>query len=250
MNKSSSWGVSRPAADAAFLTTRWSMVLTAGDDQSPEAARALEALCQAYWYPLFAYVRRTGRPAADAEDLTQGFFEKLLEKGWLADADRERGRFRSFLLGSIKHFLANEWDKAHARKRGGRHQIVSLDAQTAEARLTQEPVDEASPDRAFDRRWALALLETVLNRLREEYDGAGKGGLFEHLKGTLEVGRPEVPYPELADKLKMNEGAIRVAAHRFRRRYRELLRQEIAHTVASEREIDDELRQLLDALSS
>jgi RNA polymerase sigma-70 factor (ECF subfamily) len=249
MNTSSSaTGTPRQADDPAFLTTRWSMVVRAGDAGSPEAARALESLCQAYWYPLFAYVRRTGRAVADAEDLTQAFFEKLLEKGWLADADRERGRFRSFLLGSLKHFLANEWDKSHAVKRGGRHRIIPLDAETAERRLTMEPADTSPPDKAFDRRWALALLEVVLVRLRDEFAGAGKLDLFERLKGTLESGR-DVSYPQLAGELGMSEGALRVAAHRMRRRYRELLRNEIAQTVAAGEDVDDELRYLIGALS-
>jgi RNA polymerase sigma-70 factor (ECF subfamily) len=250
MNTTSS-GTSTPrqADDPAFLTTRWSMVLSAGGERTPEAERALESLCQAYWFPLFAHVRRSGRTAADAEDLTQAFFEKLLEKRWLADADRERGRFRSFLLGSLKHFLANEWDKAHAAKRGGRHRIIALDAETAEHRLQMEPADDASPDKAFDRRWALAVLDAVLVRLRGEFAASGKAEMFDHLKGTLEVGGTDVPYAQLAAGLGMTPGAVRVAAHRLRRRYRELLRDEIAQTVAAGEDVADELRHLIAAIS-
>lgn len=226
------------------------MVLSAGQNHSPEAARALETLCQVYWYPLFAYVRRTGRQVADAEDLTQAFFARLLEKDWLAEADRERGRFRSFLLGSLKHFLANEWDKAQARKRGGGCHLVSLDAQTADRRLQQEPADAATPETAFDRRWALTLLSTVLDRLGKDYAQGGKTRLFEQLKGTLEGDRSEISYARLAQELALSEGAVRVAAHRLRRRYRELLREEISQTVSSPDEVEDEWRHLLQALSS
>lgn len=225
------------------------MVLSAGQHQSPEAARALETLCGAYWYPLFAYVRRTGRQVADAEDLTQAFFERLLEKDWLAEANRERGRFRSFLLGSLKHFLANEWDKGQARKRGGGCLVISLDAQTADRRLQMEPADAATPETAFDRRWALALLGVVLDRLGKEYAQGGKAALFEALKGSLEADRSEVSYVRLAEELALSEGAVRVAVHRLRRRYRELLREEIAQTVSSPHEVDEEWRHLLQALS-
>jgi RNA polymerase sigma factor (sigma-70 family) len=238
-----------PVAGPAFVTTRWSVVLSAGGEESPEATHALEHLCQAYWFPLYAHVRRLGNQPADAEDLTQAFFEKLLEKDWLASVDRERGRFRNFLLSSLKHFLANEWDKARAQKRGGHVTIVPLDAPAGETRLQQEPSTAAAPDREFDRRWALAVLEAVLSRLENEYRDAGKSKLFDQLKVTIGGDRSEIHYADLSRDLGMSEGSVRVAAHRLRQRYRELLRAEIAQTVATEAEVEDELRYLFAALS-
>jgi RNA polymerase sigma-70 factor (ECF subfamily) len=235
---------------ASFRTTHWSVVLAAGRADSTTAREALERLCRAYWYPLYAYVRRRGCSPEDAEDLTQAFFARLLQKRWPDAADRGRGRFRSFLLGALKHFLANEWDKAHAQKRGGRVQVVSLDAPSGEERLRQEPeAREASPDREFDRRWALALLDTVLARLAREYAAAGKTRLFERLKVSLGADRQSLDYPVLARELALSEGAARVAVHRLRQRYRALLRDEIAQTVASPAEVEDELRQLFAALA-
>lgn len=236
-------------ASPVFVTTRWSVVVSAREKNSPEAARALEQLCQAYWFPLYAHVRRLGHSPADAEDLTQSFFARLLEKDWLAVADRERGRFRSFLLGSLKHFLANEWDKARAQKRGGHLRSVSLDAPVGEERLQHEPAAKGSPDREFDRRWALTLLDAVLARLEEEFTQAGKAKLFGQLKLSLGSDRAEVNYTRLAGELAMSEGAVRVAVHRLRQRYRELLRDEIAQTVATASEVEDELRLLFQALA-
>jgi len=238
-----------PAASPAFVTTRWSVVLSAGGNDSPEATRALEHLCLSYWLPLYAHVRRLGQQPADAEDLTQAFFEKLLEKKWLASADQERGRFRTFLLSSLKHFLANEWDKARAQKRGGHVTIVPLDAPAGETRLQHEPSTTTTPDREFDRRWALAVLDTVLHRLETEHRENGKTKLFEHLKATIGGDRSEIHYAELGRALGMSEGSVRVAAHRLRQRYRELLRAEIAQTVGTEQEVEDELRCLFAALS-
>ncbi len=238
-----------PAASPAFVTTRWSAVLSAGEQDSPEAARALEQLCRSYWFPLYAHVRRLGNQPADAEDLTQAFFAKLLEKDWLAAADRERGRFRTFLLSSLKHFLSNEWDKARAQKRGGHVTIVPLDAPAGETRLQHEPSTPAMPDREFDRRWALALLDTVLGRLEREHAENGKSRLFESLKVTIGGDRSGIHYAELGRALGMSEGSVRVAVHRLRQRYRELLRAEIAQTVSTEQEVDDELRYLFAALS-
>jgi RNA polymerase sigma-70 factor (ECF subfamily) len=234
---------------AVFATTHWSVVLTAGGSDSPKSSQALEALCRTYWYPLYAYVRRTGHSSHDAEDLTQAFFARLLEKQWIADADRERGRFRSFLLTSLKHFLANEWDKAKAQKRGGRVRLIPLETDTAEARYHCEPADTATPDREFDRRWALAVLDTVLARLKSEFSDEGKAGLFEHLKGTLSGERSAAPYARLGEQLQMSEGAVKVAVHRLRQRYRAILRAEIAQTVATEADVEDELRHLFAALS-
>jgi RNA polymerase sigma-70 factor (ECF subfamily) len=194
-------------------------------------------------------VRRTGRSPHDAEDLTQAFFERLLEKDWLAVADQKRGRFRSFLLSSLKHFLANEWDRARAQKRGGRIRLVSLDTNTAETRFHHEPADTATPDKSFDRRWALTLVDTVLARLQREYVDEGKAELFEKVKGTLGGDRASAPYARLARELNTSEGAIKVAVHRLRQRYRAVLRSEIAQTVAAENDVEDELRHLFEALS-
>lgn len=225
------------------------MVLTAGQGQSPQAGRALEELCRTYWWPLYAYVRRRGYEAHEAEDLTQEFFARLLTKNYLADVAREKGKFRSFLLASLKHFLANEWDRARAKKRGGEHAHISLDAHAAETRYRSEPMDELTADRVLDRQWALTLLELVLARLDAEYAGAGKAELFERLKVYLTAVKDSVPYATVATKLGTTEGAVKVAVHRLRQRYRKLLREEIAHTVASPADIEGEIRHLFAAFS-
>jgi RNA polymerase sigma-70 factor (ECF subfamily) len=230
--------VKTPTADR-FAATRWTVVLAAGQQTSQESRRALEELCRIYWYPLYAYVRRSGYDALTAEDLTQEFFARLLAKKSLADVEREKGKFRSFLLASLKHFLANEWDRARAQKRGGGQTFISLDAET---RYRQEPMDELSADKLLDRQWALALLEQVLARLEaEEFAG------FEHLKVYLTAGKEAIPYAEAAARLGTTEGAVKVAVHRLRKRYRALLREEIAHTVASPAEVDEEIRHLFAA---
>jgi len=233
-----------------FVTTQWSRVLDASHRTSPEGAEALASLCQDYWYPLFAHVRRRGVGPEDAQDLTQAFFERLLEKRWLRDADPARGRFRTFLLTALNHFLANEWDKSQARKRGGGLQRVSFDTQTAETQFQLEPQSRVTPETEFNRRWALALLDRVLQQLREDYEADGKERLFEQLKDTLEGGRSEVPHVQLALQLGMSEGAVRVAAHRLRQRYRELLRLEISRTVDTVEAVEAELRELFAALGS
>jgi len=235
------------SADGRFALTRWSVVLAAGGDD-PAARRALEILCINYWYPLYAFVRRQGHQPHDAQDLTQEFFAKLLEKGWLDGVAREKGKFRSFLLASMKHFLSNERDRARAQKRGGGRSPISLDTHSAESRYAMEPVDIATPEKIFDRRWALTLLEQVLARLRAEMASRGNAALFDELKASL-CGQPS-PYGQIAAKLDMSEGAVKVAAHRLRQRYRELIREEVAQTVGSEGDVDDELRELMSALSS
>lgn len=232
-----------------FATTHWSVVLRAGREQVPQSAQALETLCRTYWYPLYAYVRRTGKKPQDAEDLTQAFFARFLEKQWIAEANAQRGRFRSFLLASFKHFLANEWDKENAQKRGGRVSVFSLDSNAAETRFHYEPADTATPDRQFDRRWALTLLDTVLKRLQQEYAEEGKGELFERVKSTLGGDRASAPYARIARELGTSEGAVKVAVHRLRQRYRAVLRAEIAQTVATAADVEDELRHLFAALS-
>jgi len=232
-----------------FATTRWSVVMAAGAPTSPRSSEALSHLCQAYWYPLYAYVRRQGHSAHDAQDLTQEFFTRLLQKNYLAAVDRDKGRFRSFLLASLKHFLANEWDKARALKRGGGQEIIHLDAHDAETRYSLEPREVASADKIYERRWAMMLLDRVLNRLREEQVTAGKGTQFDVLKTCLLGDRSSVPYADLSAQLGMTEGNLKVTVHRLRQRYRELLRAEIAETVASPAEVDEELRQLFAALA-
>ena len=229
-----------------FLTTRWSVVLAA-NGESTNAQVALAKLCQAYWYPLYAYVRRQGQSPHDAQDLTQEFFSRLLAKGWLGGVGRDRGRFRSWLLASMKHFLANEWDKGRTKKRGGGALLFSLDEVSAEGRLGHEPMD-MSAEKLYERRWACTLLDQVLERLRVEMADADKLALFEALQFCLTGGKSA--YAEVARQLQMSEGAVKVAVHRLRARYRALLRAEIAETVARPEEIDDELRALLAALES
>lgn len=233
-----------------FVTTHWSVVLTAGHSDTTRTRAALETLCQAYWHPLYAYVRRAGYSREEAQDLTQEFFARLLAQNTVARADPARGRFRSFLLSSLKHFLTNEWDKARAQKRGGREQFIALEFDTAETRCVQPVAAGDTPDRAFDRQWALALLDVVLGRVRKEYTDSGRDQLFVGLKDTLAGARTEIPYRELAARLAMSEGAVKVAAHRLRQRYRALLREEIANTVAGPAEAEDELQHLFAALST
>ncbi len=245
----------QPAGPAHFATTRWTLVVAAGAarrDGTPEARKALGELCVLYWYPVYAYVRRRGKDAEDALDLTQGFFTRLIDKNDLAAADPARGRFRAWLLASVKHYLANEWDRATAQKRGGGRTVLSIDGDDAEDRYRREPADPLTPERIFDRRWALTLLEQALHDLQSECEREGKAELFAALKPTLTGdGRdPSNPYRDIAAGLGTTEGALKVAAHRLRRRYRELLRQEIAETVATPQDIDDEIRDLFAALAT
>ncbi len=231
-----------------FSTTHWSIVLAAGDTQTPQAHEALSNLCQTYWYPLYAFVRRQGYSRHDAQDLTQEFFARLLRSHYFAAADRKRGRFRSFLLASLKHFLMHEWEKARAAKRGGGQQIFSLDTESGEMRYASEPAE--SPEKLFDRRWALTLLDRVVRRMESDYAQAGKGNQFAELKPAL-TGEKGLPaYTDIATRLGMTEGAVKVAVHRLRQRYRELLLAEIAHTVSRPEEVEQELRELFSALSS
>lgn len=232
-----------------FTTTHWSVVLAAGADLSPDASEALEKLCRTYWYPLYAYVRRRGYAPEDAQDLTQGFFASFLEKNSIARADRGRGRFRTFLLAALENFLRGEWDRARAQKRGGGRQLISWDGAEAEGRYLQESAASLSPDKVFEKRWAATLLEQVLHQLRRDFARGGKVEFFEQLKPHLWGEDDAVPYARLAQTLNMSANALKVAVHRLRHRYRELLRQEIAHTVAEASEIDDEIRHLMAALS-
>ena len=240
--------VAQPGA-RVFATTRWTVVLRAGGATSDGSAAALEQLCRTYWYPLYSYARRTGLPAHDAEDLTQSFFAYLLEKDTIARADRERGRFRSFLLSAFKNFHANERAHQAAAKRGGGKALVSLDALQAEEHYRHEPRSDLSPERLYDQKWAASLLEQVMQLLRTEYTTLGKGPLFNALRGVIWGGRQEGGYEALARQLGMSEGAFKVAVHRLRTRFKECLHQEVAQTVATPGEIEDELRHLLTALN-
>jgi RNA polymerase sigma factor (sigma-70 family) len=232
-----------------FATTHWSVVLTAARSDSTRAGAALEHLCRSYWYPIYHFVRRQGHSTHDAQDFTQEFFARLLEKNWIAHADQSRGRFRSFLLMIVKRFLAGEWHKANARKRAGGRHCLPLPLDTAETRYASEPTDKGTPDQAFEKQWALTLLGTVVRELRDDYEQAGNGNLFDVLKPCL-LGRSETqPYAELALILGMTEVAVKVAVHRLRQRYREKLKAEIANTVATPAEVEPELRHLFRVLS-
>jgi RNA polymerase sigma-70 factor (ECF subfamily) len=233
-----------------FATTRWSMVLAAGKGASPNAVAALATLCQMYWYPLYAFVRRLGHQPADAQDLTQEFFARLLEKQYLRVADPERGRFRSFLLSAFKHFLSKERDRTKARKRGGGRKVLSLDFEAGESRYSLEPTHEATPEKTYERRWALTLLDQVFTRFHEEFDRTRRRKEFDHLKVYLTGEATTLSYREAAAELGMTEGAVKVAVHRLRRRYRELVREEIGQTVAGPEDVDEELRRLFAALRS
>jgi len=233
-----------------FSTTHWSVVLSAGGNDSPQAEAALASLCRAYWYPLYAYVRRQGHGFEDAQDLTQAFFARLLDRGSLRLADRNRGRFRSFLLTSLKHFLIHEWNKANCVKRGGGRPIISLDAEKTETRFQAEPADNRSPDKAFERRWATVLLDQVLDQLQREFATTEHTQVFEELKSSLIGEESESTYAEIGQRLGMTEGNVKVTVHRLKRRYRELLRAEIAKTVEGPEAIDEEIRELFAALGN
>ncbi len=232
-----------------FTTTHWSVVLNARDQDSPQAAAALEKLCRTYWYPLYAYVRRQGNDEQSAKDLTQEFFTRLLQKRFLGQVQREKGRFRSFLLASMKHFLSDERDKARAQKRGGGQTVLSLDDNTAEDRYQLEPADTMSADKLFEQRWALTLLDQAKARFREEYTQAGKADLYQRLR-VFEVADTNAPtYAQVAAEFGLTESAVKSAAHRFRQRYGELVREEVAHTVESPADVDEELRHLISTIS-
>jgi RNA polymerase sigma-70 factor (ECF subfamily) len=231
------------------VTTHWSVVLTAAHSDTTQARDALAKLCQTYWHPLYAYVRRRGFSPEDAEDLTQGFFAALLERNAVAAVSPDKGRFRSFLLASLNHFLSDQWDKARAQKRGG-GKVVSFDTQTAETWLEQVPSQNLTPEKAFELRWAITLLEQVYRKLEEEHRQQGKAESFDVLRTTLAGPGNAAPYAELGQRLGLNEGAVKVAVHRLRQRYRTLLRETIAETVATEAEVEEELRYLLRIVSA
>lgn len=229
---------------AQFATTHWSVVLLAGQGDSPRATEALEKLCRTYWYPLYAYVRRRGYDTHEAQDLTQEFFARFLESHALRDVSPQKGRFRSLLLASLNHFLANEWKRTSALKHGGGFCFLSLDQAAAEDRYRLEPISDSTPEKIFERRWALTLLDQVLTRLREECAAGGKAALFDQLRGFLADVSGPTSYAEVTSNTGLNEAAARQAVRRLRQRYRELMRAEIAHTVSSPQEIDEEIRHL------
>jgi RNA polymerase sigma factor (sigma-70 family) len=228
-----------------FATTQWSVVLAAGHDSTSGAREALETLCRAYWFPLYAFVRRQGHAPEDAQDLTQEFFARFLEKHYLELADPARGRFRSFLLACLKNFLAEQRRHAGRLKRGGDQTLISWDAQAAEERYQSELSDQMTPEKIYERKWALALLEKTLARLGEEESAAGKTRLFAALKDFLWGERSSASYAEIGAQLEMSEGAVKVAMHRLRRHYRDLLREQVAQTVSRPEEIDQELQHLI-----
>jgi RNA polymerase sigma-70 factor (ECF subfamily) len=235
-------------AGGGFATTQWSLVLAAGAPGSPQAGEALARLCAAYWYPVFAFVRRQGHSLEDAQDLTQGFFARLIEKGDLADADRSRGRFRAFLLTACRHFLANEWDREQAQKRGGGRTALTIDAAAAEGRYQRALSHAQTPERLYERQWCLTLLAAVLDDLRDEYGASGKGRVFDRLKGFLTDAETDETHADAAADLGISAAAVKVAVHRLRKRYRDVLRRRVADTVSSEQEVEDEIGHLFTTL--
>jgi DNA-directed RNA polymerase specialized sigma24 family protein len=236
------------AQPAGFPTTHWSRVAHAVNPAAPEAQAALAELCGAYWYPIYAFIRRKGNGPEQALDLTQGYFAHLIERGTVASADPTRGRFRSFLLADCRHFLAHERERDAAARRGGRLAVLSINARDAEGQYQLEPTHEQTPERLFDRDWALALLQGVVAQIRREYEASGRGASFEVLKVVLEAGSSQVSQADIAARLGTTEAAAQVAVHRLRKRYREALRATIAATVADIAEVDDELNALFAAL--
>jgi DNA-directed RNA polymerase specialized sigma24 family protein len=236
-----------PPRSPVFATTLWAVVLTAGDPNHPGAVAALDRLCRTYWYPVYAYVRRKGRSATEAEDLTQEFFSRLLGRGFPAGVQREGGKFRSYLLRALDHFLINEWRRDSSAKRGGGTTTFSLDGVDADARYRLEPTDLATPESLYDHRWAMTLLDAVRERLRSEYSQQGKDALFAALEPSLTGGAEMLPHTELMTRLALKESALKMAVHRLRRRFGDMLRKEIAQTVTRPDEIEDEIRELIRA---
>ena len=240
---------SKTPAPRVFATTHWSVVLAAGRDDAVPAQRALETLCRDYWYPIYVYVRRKGHGPDDAQDLTQEFFTQLIAKEQFRLADKSKGKFRTFLLAMLDYFLARQWSRAHRQKRGGQFTFISIDEQGPEERYQLEPADHDTPEKKFLRHWALMLLKHTMNALQSECEANGKARLFREVKHVLSGERDTTTYAEVGQRLGMGEGAVRVAVHRLRQRYGELLRQEVAQTVADEAEVDDELKFLVRTLS-
>jgi len=231
-------------------TTRWSVILLAGQEQGSKAEKALATLCETYWFPLYAYIRRRGHSAAEAQDLTQEFFAALIDKKVVAAADQERGRFRAFLLTACKHFLSKQRDKARAQKRGGGRKPLSLDLALGESRYVAEPADTLTPEQLYDREWAVDLLKRVISRLEEEMVKSGKSDWFERLKAFIVAGHENTTYGEVAESLGTTEAAIKMAVHRMRKRYGKLLREEIAETLEHGADVEDEIRSLFATFST
>jgi RNA polymerase sigma factor (sigma-70 family) len=238
-----------PPRRPAFVTTHWSVVLKASRNDTVSSQAAIEKLCQTYWYPLYAYVRRRGHSIEDAQDSTQEFFARLLEGRWVEDADRNKGRFRTFLLTALNRFLANEWDRARAMKRGGGVIAVPLDTEVAESRYCADTKNALEADRLYDRQWAMTLLEHALSRLEAEHQRLGKSADFAIISPALTAERGDIPYGTMAAQLGLSETATRMAVHRLRKRFREVFREEIAQTVADPNEVEEEIRYLLAALA-
>jgi RNA polymerase sigma-70 factor (ECF subfamily) len=241
-------GFDKPRNSSHFSETHWSIVIAAGQKDSL-AGEALQKLCKVYWYPLYAFLRRQGQSRQDAEDLTQEFFARLLARNDLATVDRSKGRFRSFLLASMKHFLANEWDKTRAQKRGGGKQIFSINLEDSESRYAAEPTHDITPDKLYDRRWAMTILDQVMVKLREEMRAEGKLDQFEQMKLFLTGNKGEVRYAKVAENLGMSETAVKTAVHRLRKRYRQLLSAVISDTVETRQDVEQEMHYLLAALA-
>ncbi len=238
----------KAAHESCFTTTHWSVVLAAARPDSPQAANALEALCRTYWYPIYAYLRRRGHPPDAAEDFTQEFFARLLAKDYLSAVQPERGRFRSFLLASLRNFLVDQHRHASAAKRAGGRFAISLEQARAEARFRLEPAHELTPEKLYEREWARTLLEHARSRLGEEYSAAGKASLYQALKDFPLAGKSERSFQQAAAELGMTVPALKSAVHRLRARYRELVREEVAHTVANPAELNEEARHLIAVL--
>lgn len=234
----------------SFETTRWSLVVAAGGDDSSAARAALSTLCETYWYPLYAYVRRRGTNAEDARDLTQGFLTSLLERRDFEDLHQERGRFRAFLLASLQHFLSNDAARRRAQKRGGGITLLPLAFDDAEGRYRIEPEESATPETLYERRWALTVIDRVLGQLRHEWEATGRGTEFDELKACLLGQNPSGGYAAIAARLSTTEGAVKTAVHRLRRKFQVELRKDIAETVSDPADIDDEIRYLVRALGT
>jgi len=232
----------------SFPVTRWSVVVAAQAQPTALSLAALETLCQAYWYPLYSFARRSGQTPHDAQDLTQEFFRHLLEKKWLDAADREKGRLRTFLITAMKHFMAKQWRRANAQRRGGGQAHVTIDTQFAESRFASDSPGQFSAEHAFDRQWALTLIELTMNRLRREFTEAAKLTEFETLKSCLTASRGALHYPDIARKLGLSDGAARVAVHRLRKRFRQIYREEISQTLSNHEELETELAYLAGTL--
>jgi len=240
---------SKEAGLRIFATTHWSVVIAAGESGSEPSQVALEALCRSYWYPIYVYVRRKGHGRDEAEDLTQEFFAQLIAKEHLRLADQSKGKFRTFLLAMLDFFLAREWSRAHRQKRGGQFTFISIDEQKPEERYELEAADFETPERRFVRQWALTVLKQAMNALQAECEANGKTALFQEAKNLLSGERDRMAYAQISKNLGMGEGAVRVAVHRLRQRYGELVREEVAQTVASEEDVDEEVRYLFQVLS-